>query len=571
MTAAPAIDYPRNQARDISEAEPYRRRWRDLEEEGKTFRQHWSEIEEFEFPRRGRWLNGGNEAVTDSKIYSDRLLNNTALTARQVVASGLKNGLTPSTRDWYGILPEDEELRDDANCTWWLSKLKKRGQQVMGASNFYSEDYGLYEDAAAFGTAAMLMEKDDAATLQFIRLPNGSYWPETNAANQVNGLARRFALSSENLLKEFGRDALPARVTDRLGQGHYYDRETVIQFIRPVDPDDSDAPEWAEYESVYFLEHKDESGDRILARRYYRVRPFIVLRWSVDDGTPYGARCPGMDCLGDCRQLQAMERKKLRAVDMSIDPPVKASQSLFGSLNRRPGTVTWVDSEQERASVEPLMQIRYDINQISADIERTEKRIDRAHHRDFFLSLQRNQPQMTAKEVIARAEERVMILGPMIERFNYDMLEHVLNFVIDFIMFHGLAGEPPEELRGRIKYKFTGPLAMILEEARLGNITQWLELGGAVANYKQDPSIMDRYDGDEIVEIAARVLDVDEACLVPLEKAKQLRAERDQAAQQAAGMRGMLDMAKGVKDLSQADVGGANILEAAGIGAEGME
>ena len=40
------VDYPRNRARDISEVEPYRRRWKDLEEEGRTWRAHWAEIEE---------------------------------------------------------------------------------------------------------------------------------------------------------------------------------------------------------------------------------------------------------------------------------------------------------------------------------------------------------------------------------------------------------------------------------------------------------------------------------------------------------------------------------------------
>ncbi|MCC8189342.1 MAG: hypothetical protein LIP77_01725, partial [Planctomycetes bacterium] len=145
------------------------------------------------------------------------------------------------------------------------------------------------------------------------------------------------------------------------------------------------------------------------------------------------------------------------------------------------------------------------------------------------------------------------------------------NRVIDFALFHGLVWEPPEIMGGRVKYKFTGPLAMILEEARLGNISQWLELGAAVANYKQDPGIMDRFDGDEIVELSARILDVDEALLVPSEEAKRIRQERDQAAQQAAAMQNAGAMAQGARDLSQTEFGEGNMLEAiAGLGTEGM-
>lgn len=573
MTAEPraTTELPHNEALDISEVEPYRRLLADAVREGEAWRRHCAEVEEYEYPRRGRWLRGDTESVADHKPYSDRLLNNATLNARRVVASSLQTGLTPSSREWFEIRPDDEELRDNANVTWYLSKLKKKALRILSGSNFYSEINGVYEDACAFNTSAMLMEDDDETVLNFMRLPVGSFWPAIDAKSRVNGLFRRYALSAENMAKEFGLDQCPAQVRERLREGHYYERTTIIQAILPVHPGDPNAPEWAEYESVYFTEAKREGEDAVLARRHYRAKPFIVFRWSVDDGSPYGMRCPGMDSLGDSRQLQAMERKKLRAIDVAIDPPMVAPRTLFGKLNRRPGTVTWTEGESGADSLRPLTNVQYNIGQVREEIAQAEKRIADAHFNSYFVSMLGVTKQMTAEEARQRAEEKMMILGPVVERFQFDLLDTVLDRNIDAIMFHKLAPPlPPEIADGFIKYSYSGPLALIQQLVELGNIERWLNVVSVMAANLQKVDALDRVDGDEVAEVSAKILAIDPALITSLQDAQKLRQARAQQAEQAAGAENAMNMAQGAETLSRAEMGGGNALEVMlGMGAGG--
>jgi hypothetical protein len=282
----------------------------------------------------------------------------------------------------------------------------------------------------------------------------------------------------------------------------------------------------------------------------------------MDDGSAYGGRCPGMDSLGDCKQLQALERKKLMAIDVSIDPPVLAPQSLLGQLNRRPGKVTWVSGEQGE-QVKPLLNVNYDVTRIAEEILRVEQRIEYAHYTQYFIATLGVTKQMTAEEARQRAEEKMMVLGPVIERFQYDLLEHILDRLVDAIMFHGLAPAPPEELQGNVKYTYSGPLALIQQMVELGNIQQWIALAAQMAaGMKGKEGILDRIDEDEVIEIAAKILAVDPALITSYEDAKKMREARAQQMQQMQQAEAMRGMAEGAATLSKAQVGRQNGLEA---------
>jgi hypothetical protein len=66
------------------------------------------------------------------------------------------------------------------------------------------------------------------------------------------------------------------------------------------------------FKSCYF-ELASES-DELLMESGYRKFPAYVPRWDVLSGDVYG-RCPGMDTLGDIKQLQHQQKRKAQAID----------------------------------------------------------------------------------------------------------------------------------------------------------------------------------------------------------------------------------------------------------------
>ena len=70
--------------------------------------------------------------------------------------------------------------------------------------------------------------------------------------------------------------------------------------------------------------------------------PVMTTRWDVQGNDPYG-RCPGMDALGDIKQLQQETRRKAQAIDKMVNPPLLADVQLKNQpMSLLPGGTTYV-------------------------------------------------------------------------------------------------------------------------------------------------------------------------------------------------------------------------------------
>ena len=80
------------------------------------------------------------------------------------------------------------------------------------------------------------------------------------------------------------------------------------------------------WRSIYF---EKANADKLLGMGGYPELPMMVPRWERLDEDAYGDFCPGMIALADTKQLQLMHRRKLQALDKSVNP---ATQGPAGSV-----------------------------------------------------------------------------------------------------------------------------------------------------------------------------------------------------------------------------------------------
>jgi hypothetical protein len=201
------------------------------------------------------------------------------------------------------------------------------------------------------------------------------------------------------------------------------------------------------FKSCYF-ELASES-DELLMESGYRKFPAYVPRWDVLSGDVYG-RCPGMDTLGDIKQLQHQQKRKAQAIDKMVNPPMVAPTSLKGKPSTvLPGQTTYVDPMQGGQGFVPAYQVQPRISELQVDIAEVQNRIQRGFYADLFaMMINSDRRQMTATEVVERHEEKLVLLGPVLQRINVELLDPLLDDVFEYALEAGLLPEPPEALAG---------------------------------------------------------------------------------------------------------------------------
>ncbi len=131
-----------------------------------------------------------------------------------------------------------------------------------------------------------------------------------------------------------------------------------------------------------------------------------------------------MISLGDNKQLQHGERRGAQAIDKMINPALKASASLKKTrASIVSGDITYLEDMNDK--FEAVHEVRIDMSHLDAKQEQIRGRINKSFFTDVFLPFlndDRAQPR-TALEVSHIGEERLLAVGPVLERINEDGLK----------------------------------------------------------------------------------------------------------------------------------------------------
>lgn len=297
------------------------------------------------------------------------------------------------------------------------------------------------------------------------------------------------------------------------------------------------------------------SGSNYLLRtRGFHEKPFIAPRWDIVGNDAYG-RSPGMDALGDVKMLQVEQKRKAQAIDKHVNPPMLADVSLRNEpASMIPGGVTYV-SNNNGVGFKPIYEIKPDFQGLAADIKEVQERVKVTFFNDLFMMISQLDTVRTATEIDARKEEKLIQLGPVLERFENEALDPAINCTFDIMLRNGLLPPVPQELSGqKIKVEYISMLAEAQKAASTAGIERLAGFVGNMAAAK--PEVLDNIDFDEAIEEYADMLGVSPKIIVSLAKVQQIRAARNQQMQQQQTLQNSVAAAQGAQTLSQTDVGG---------------
>jgi len=501
-------------------------RWAALKSERASWFGHWNDISRYLLPRNGRFfVQDRNRGYTRTNSIYD----NTGTLALRVLAAGMMSGMTSPARPWFKLgVPAGNPVSKSPAVKKWLNEATLVMRDIFAKGNTYRALHSIYEELGAFGTGCSIIAPDDTMVLRHFPLTVGEYCLASNQNGDVDTLYREFQKPVHTLVKEFGYDKCSHQTQAMFDQGSLDQWVTVIHAIEPRadrDPSKRDNKNMR-FSSVYY-EQGGQPG-QFLSESGFKQFPGICPRWQVSGGDIYGGS-PGMDCLGDVKSLQQEQLRKAQGIDYMTKPPLQVPTSLKGQdVESLPGGIAYIDSTGPGSGIRTQFEVKLELQHLLADIQDVRGRIRSTFYADLFLMLaNQTDTRMTATEVAERHEEKLLMLGPVLERLQNELLDPLIAVTFARMVEQTLIPPaPPELMKQPLIVEYVSMLAQAQMAVGVNSIDRFTGALGNLAQIK--PGVLDKFDADEWADVYADVLGVDPSLIVSNKDVALIRAQRAQ-------------------------------------------
>ncbi|WP_110779090.1 portal protein [Cronobacter sakazakii] len=531
-----------------------------LEQERTTFEPHWRELSDFIIPRGSRFLT--SEANRGDR-RNNKIVDPTATMANRTLSSGMMSGITSPARPWFKLATPDPEMMDYGPVKLWLETVQNRMNDMFNKSNLYQSLPIIYSSLGTFGTGALAVLEDDEDVIRTMPFPVGSYYIANSPRLSVDTCFRKFSMTVRQLVREFGLNNVSSSTKSAFENGTYEKWVDVVHAVYPNmnrETGKMNAKNKA-FRSVYFEVGGD--NDKVLRESGYDEFPIMAPRWEVNGEDVYGSSCPGMIALGQVKALQLEQRRKAQQIDKQTNPPMIGPTSLKTQrVSLLPGDITYVDQVTGAEGLRPAYQVNPNLGDLLGDIQDTRQLINSAYFVDLFMMLQNvNTRSMPVEAVIEMKEEKLLMLGPVLERLNDEFLDPLIDRAFSMMARKNMLPEPPEEMQGMpLRIEYISVMAQAQKAIGLSSLERFVGFVGNLANAK--PEALDKLDVDQAIDNYAVMSGVSPTVVVPQEQAQQTRNDRAQQQQQAMALQTGMAAVQGAKTLSEAKTADPNLLTA---------
>lgn len=517
--------------------------------------QHWREISEYQQPRAGRFL------VTDRNKGEKRhnaIYDRTPIGAQRTLSAGLMSGMTSPARPWFRLTLSDPELRELGPVKTWLHRSSSLLREIFNVSNTYRALQQGYGELGLFGTWANVVLPDFDNVIHHYPLTIGEFAIATNAKGIVDTLAREYQMTVGQMVDQFGIERVSSNVKN------LYDRHQLDQWITVmhlVEPNQGRDPRKADNKNMRwastYIDLNDTRNDAFLSESGFKRFPVLAPRWEVTGGDIYGSS-PGMEALGDVKQLQHAQLRSAQAIDYKVNPPLQAPiEYKENNRARLPGGMMYVANTGQGTGIRSAFEVNLDMSHHLENIQDIRNRINDAYYAPLFMMLANDtRSGVTATEIAERHEEKLLMLGPVLERLHNELLSPLIDITFDYASEAGILPPVPEELAGReLNVEFVSTLAQAQRIVAAQGADRLIATVGSIAQL--NPQVIDKVNWDQVVDDYAENYGVNPEIIVPDDQVAEIRAQRAQAQQAqmaAAAAPQMVDSAKTASEIDTSNL-----------------
>lgn len=455
-------------------------------------------------------------------------------------------GISSPARPWFKLAVSDEKLMDSREVKIWLSQVEKKMYRVFNSSNLYNNLHSLYGELGNFGIAPMGIFEDYDNVIHCVTYTVGSYRVASNEKGRVDVFYREYELTVDQMVKKWGREKCSETVRGLYDRGNTESLRKILHVIEPNDKRDHMSPaSWnKKYRSVY-IELEVEDEPKILSG--FDDFPVICPRWDSVAEETYSNSCPAMDALGDIKALQLGERRSAQAIDHQVQPAMQAPSS-FSKYEAAGGIFPGdflIGDDTTGKGVRPVHDSNaYRLDYHEAKLKEIEGRINEAFYVDLFKLISNDtRSNITAREIAERHEEKLLMLGPVLERLHTELLDPLIDRTYNIMERVGIIPPPPDALEGtEISINYVSILAQAQRLSVINDINNFTGYVGQLA--QAWPNARHKFNVNKAIDKVGDALSIDPELINDNDTANEAAAQEAQAQQ----MQQMADMAPGTAD-----------------------
>jgi hypothetical protein len=537
--------------------------------------QVWYDLALYIEPRRSIALTQSTGGIpspnnmTRGRNINSAIVDPTATFAVRICSGGLMSGLASPSRPWFKVVPTLKNVQLDADGQKWIDDVEDRIYAVLAGSNFYNSFAQECEDLVVFGTAPVIIYEDEADILRCYNPSVGEYFLCASSTMRVNGIFRTFVMTVNQMVDFFGLEKLPADIQEMWkAKGSSIEVERIIAHAIEPNYEINESgvgvlPGKFTWREVYWV--FGSNCQEPLSMAGFMEQPFTAGRWSTQSNDAYG-RSVGMDVLPDVIQLQVETLRKAEAIEKMVRPPLVADMQLKNQPSSiLPGHVTYVANLGANTGMRPIYNVAPDIRAMAEDLLMIQNRIKTGFFNDLFLMLESApEARMTAYEVAQKMQEKLQVLGPVIEGLLTESLKPKLKRVYSIMSRKGMLPQMPDSMKGvSIDVQFVSILALAQKAAATGGLERIASLIGNLVPVF--PEAKDLLNVDAYVREMSDLLGNPQKILMAPEEVQKSRQIQAQAAQQAHKQQALAQTAATANTGAQA----AQVLSQTQVGAGG--
>ena len=472
-------------------------------------------------------------------------------------AAAVDSLITPRSSKWHRLQHPNPDLAKVQSVRQYYDDLTDMLFRVRYStrSNFAPQQQENYMALGSWGMAAKIITDDlKNSAIRYKACHMAEIYVMENQHGFIDTVYRKHEMTAKQAVQEFGEERLSQSILDKAERAP----SEKFWFVHCVRPNPkyvagSLNPDEMRFES----KHVEMDACNVVREGGFRTMPYTVSRYVTAPNEVYG-RSVAMMALADIKTLNSMAKTVLRAGQLAVEPPLLLhDDGILSKFQVKPNALNYggVD-DQGRQLVHPL-QTGARLDYAEGLMSQRREAINDA----FFVTLFQilvDAPQMTATEVLQRAQEKGVLLGPVMARQEAEDLGPMIERELDILSAAGQLPEMPPELieAGGLDYEvyYSSPLARAQRAEETLGMQRTVEQAVALAGV--DPAPLKRIDLDFYIR------EFGEANGAPADlfKDDETMEEEMAAEQQAAQMQQMAEMAPNVagsiKDIAQAQAMG---------------
>lgn len=514
-----------------------------------TFESHWREVAERVLPRQNDFLGAGQ---TPGAKRTDKVYDSAGEIAVNKFAAVLEALLTPQTQTWHKLKPKNPALADNQEIGEWFDHVNDRlfDARRSPRARFHTMAHEFYLSLGVFGTGAMFIDKAPLGPLLYKACHIGQVYFAENAWGVIDTVHREFALSARQAVQKFDKGRLPSKVVAASERAP----DSNFTFVHCVKPNEERAQGKRDYTGMPWASYYfplEDAGNGIIEEGGYSSFPWAISRYVTAPTETYG-RSPAMSALPDIKILNEAMKVTHAQWHQALDPPWLVADEFMGALHARNGAVNRGGlDDQKRPNVVPLVPA----SNFEVSFELTSQKRETIN--DIFLvrilQIILDNPQMTATQVLEIAQQKGVLLAPVMGRQQSEFLGPLIERELDLLYSAGMLPDAPEELLlhgGGYDIEYESPLALAQKAQRGVAVMRTWE---AIAPMAQaDPAVLDEFNVPKMAREVAEANGLPADCFNPQEQIEALAEQRAQQQAIQAGLAGAEQGAGAMKDMAQA-------------------